>query len=88
MHFKDIIIQQDCRSLGCIDYNKQYCINLPFGIIYGSFPYILLAHIRLMTIGEAFRTFARSTLGKTFVWAIERAQEDMSLPAIKQRLVT
>ena len=44
------------------------------------------AHTRLMTIGESCRTIARETLGKTLAWAIERAQEGMSLPDIKHRL--
>jgi DDE superfamily endonuclease len=44
------------------------------------------AHIRLMTIGESCRTIARETLGKTLTWAIERAQEGMSLSDIKQCL--
>ena len=44
------------------------------------------AHTRLMTIGESCRTIARETLGKTLAWAVERAQEGMSLPDIKHRL--
>jgi DDE superfamily endonuclease len=44
------------------------------------------AHTRLMTIGESCRTIARETLGKTLTWAIERAQEGMSLSDIKQCL--
>jgi hypothetical protein len=44
------------------------------------------AHTRLMTIGESCRTIARATLGKTLAWAMERAQEGMSLPDIKLRL--
>jgi DDE superfamily endonuclease len=44
------------------------------------------AHTRLMTIGESCRTIARETLGKTLAWAIERAQEGMSLSDIKQSL--
>lgn len=44
------------------------------------------AHTRLMTIGESCRTIARETLGKTLAWAIERAQEGMSLSDIKQHL--
>jgi hypothetical protein len=44
------------------------------------------AHTRLMTIGESCRTIARETLGKTLTWAIERAQEGMSLSDIKQSL--
>jgi DDE superfamily endonuclease len=44
------------------------------------------AHTRLMTIGESCRTIARETLGKTLAWAIERAQEGMSLSDIKQCL--
>ena len=41
------------------------------------------AHTRLMTIGESCRTIARETLGKTLAWAIERAQEGMSVSDIK-----
>jgi hypothetical protein len=44
------------------------------------------AHTRLMTIGESCRTIARETLGKTLTWAIERAQEGMSVSDIKQCL--
>jgi hypothetical protein len=44
------------------------------------------AHTRLMTIGEACRCIARETLGKTIAWAIEHAQQGMSLPEIKQQL--
>jgi hypothetical protein len=44
------------------------------------------AHTRLMTIGESCRTIAREILGKTLAWAVERAQEGMSLPDIQQRL--
>jgi hypothetical protein len=44
------------------------------------------AHTRLMTIGESCRTIARETLGKTLTWAIERAQQGMSLSDIKQSL--
>ena len=44
------------------------------------------AHTRLMTIGEACRTIAREILGKTLAWAVERAQQGMSLPDIQQRL--
>ena len=44
------------------------------------------AHTRLMTIGESCRTIARETLGKTLTWAIERAQEGMSLSDIKLSL--
>ena len=44
------------------------------------------AHKRLMTIGEACRCIARETLGKTIAWAIEHAQQGMSLPEIKQQL--
>jgi hypothetical protein len=44
------------------------------------------AHTRLMTIGESCRTIARETLGKTLAWAIERAQEGMSVSDIKQCL--
>jgi hypothetical protein len=44
------------------------------------------AHTRLMTIGESCRTIARETLGKTLAWAIERAQQGMSLSDIKQSL--
>jgi DDE superfamily endonuclease len=44
------------------------------------------AHARLMTIGESCRMIARETLGKTLAWAIERAQQGMSLSDIKQQL--
>jgi hypothetical protein len=44
------------------------------------------AHKRLMTIGEACRCITRETLGKTIAWAIEHAQQGMSLPEIKQQL--
>jgi len=44
------------------------------------------AHTRLMTIGESCRTIAREILGKTLAWAVERAQQGMSLPDIQQRL--
>jgi hypothetical protein len=44
------------------------------------------AHTRLTTIGESCRTIARETLGKTLTWAIERAQQGMSLSDIKQSL--
>jgi len=44
------------------------------------------AHTRLMTIGESCRTIARETLGKTLAWAIERAQQGMSLSDIKLHL--
>jgi hypothetical protein len=44
------------------------------------------AHTRLTTIGEACRCIARETLGKTIAWAIEQAQQGMSLPEIKQQL--
>ena len=44
------------------------------------------AHTRLMTIGESCRCIARETLGKTIAWAIEHAQEGMSLPEIKRQL--
>ena len=44
------------------------------------------AQKRLMTIGEACRCIARETLGKTIAWAIEHAQQGMSLPEIKQQL--
>jgi DDE superfamily endonuclease len=44
------------------------------------------AHTRLMTIGESCRTIARETLGKTLAWAIERAQQGMSLSDIKLSL--
>jgi hypothetical protein len=44
------------------------------------------AHTRLMTIGESCRTIARETLGKTLAWAIEQAQQGMSLSDIKRQL--
>jgi DDE superfamily endonuclease len=44
------------------------------------------AHTRLMTIGESCRCIARETLGKTIAWAIEHAQQGMSLPEIKHQL--
>ena len=44
------------------------------------------AHVRLMTIGESCRAIARETLGKTLAWAIEKAQQGMSLPDIQHRL--
>lgn len=44
------------------------------------------AHTRLMSIGESCRSIARETLGKTLAWAIERAQEGMSLSDIKLSL--
>ena len=39
-----------------------------------------------MTIGESCRTIARENVGKTLAWAIERAQEGMTLSDIKQHL--
>ena len=44
------------------------------------------AHVRLMTIGESCRSIAREVLGKTLAWAVEQAQQGMSLPDIKLRL--
>lgn len=44
------------------------------------------AHKHLMTIGESCRTSARETLGKTLVWAIEQAQQGLSVSQIKQQL--
>lgn len=44
------------------------------------------AHTRLMTIGESCRSIARETLGKTLAWAIEQAQQGLSLPEIKRQL--
>ena len=44
------------------------------------------AHMRLMTIGESCRAIARETLGKTLAWAVEQAQQGMSLPDIQHRL--
>ena len=44
------------------------------------------AHVRLMTIGESCRSIAREILGKTLAWAVEQAQQGMSLPDIQQRL--
>lgn len=42
------------------------------------------AHTRLMTGGECCRTIAREPLGKTLVWAIEQAQQGMTLPEMKR----
>jgi hypothetical protein len=39
-----------------------------------------------MTIGESCRAIARETLGKTLAWAVEQAQQGMSLPDIQHRL--
>jgi len=44
------------------------------------------AHKHLTTIGESCRTIARETLGKTLVWAIEQAQQGMSVTEIKRQL--
>ena len=44
------------------------------------------AHKHLTTIGESCRTIARETLGKTLVWAIEQAQQGLSVLQIKQQL--
>lgn len=44
------------------------------------------AHKHLTTIGESCRTIASETLGKTLVWAIEQAQQGMSLSEIKRQL--
>jgi len=44
------------------------------------------AHMRLMTIGESCRAIARETLTKTLAWAVEQAQQGMSLPDIQHRL--
>jgi hypothetical protein len=44
------------------------------------------AQARLMTIGESCRAIARETLAKTLAWAVEKAQQGMSLPDIQHRL--
>jgi hypothetical protein len=44
------------------------------------------AHKHLTTIGESCRTIARETFGKTLVWAIEQAQQGMSVSQIKHQL--
>lgn len=44
------------------------------------------AHSRLMTIGESCRSIARETLAKTLAWAIQQAQQGISLPEIKRQL--
>ena len=44
------------------------------------------AHKHLTTIGESCRSIAREVLAKTLGWAIEQAQQGISLPEIKRQL--
>jgi len=44
------------------------------------------AHMRLTTIGEAYRLIFRETLAKTLKWVIERTHEGLSVAEIKHQL--
>jgi hypothetical protein len=44
------------------------------------------AHMRLTTIGEAYRLIFRETLAKTLEWMVDRTHEGLSFTEIKQQL--